>query len=161
MDGLFAVDPLRVPRAAPLSHLSYAEAAELGYYGAKVLHPRTMKPCRERGIPIRLMNTFNHEHQGETTLGKSEIHLTGSLVKDCSTHVEPKAKAFSVVDRVSLVSLEGCGMMGVPGVVARLFSAVHSVGVNVKMITQGSSEHNVTFAVGEGEGESCKEAIER
>ena len=134
-----------------LDAMSYDEACELAYFGAKVLHPRTMEPAIRGGIPIWIRNTFAD--------GKK-----GSLI--ASPHaLEGKARrpvaGFSTVDRVSLVNVEGSGMIGVPGVAERLFGALRAAGVSVILISQASSEHSICLAVSDAQGEQAKAAIEK
>jgi aspartate kinase len=134
VDGVMTTDPRMAREARIISALSYAEMAELAYFGAKVLHPRTIRPVVERGIPLRIRNTFNAEHQG--TLIVRDAEPDGRAVK-----------AVSAVKNMSLITVEGRGMIGVPGVAARTFGAVASVGANVLMISQASSEQSICFIV--------------
>ncbi len=134
VDGVMTTDPRQVPEARILPALSYAEMSELAYFGAKVLHPRTIRPVVERDIPIRIRNTFNPEHLGTVVVREAE--LGGRPVK-----------AVTSIKSMSLVTVEGRGMIGVPGVAARTFAAVASVGANVLMISQASSEQSICFVV--------------
>lgn len=134
VDGVMTTDPRQVPEARILASLSYAEMSELAYFGAKVLHPRTIRPVVERGIPIRIRNTFNPSHEG--TLVVRENEAGGRAVK-----------AVTAIKAMSLVTVEGRGMIGIPGVAARTFGAVASVGANVLMISQASSEQSICFVV--------------
>ncbi|MFO7170294.1 MAG: aspartate kinase [Chloroflexota bacterium] len=134
VDGVMTSDPRLVPEARIIPTLSYAEMSELAYFGAKVLHPRTIRPVVERGIPLRIRNTFNPTHTG--TLVVREAEAGGKPVK-----------AVTSIKEMSLITVEGRGMMGVPGVAARTFSAVASVGANVLMISQASSEQSICFVV--------------
>jgi bifunctional aspartokinase / homoserine dehydrogenase 1 len=132
VDGVLTADPRIVPEARPLVELSYSEAAELAYFGAKVLHPKTMLPAIDRGIPISVRNTFNPGFPGTRILPTSE----GGLVK-----------ALTVIRGLAMVTVAGRGMMGVPGIAARTFSAVAKQGANVLMISQASSEQSICFVV--------------
>jgi aspartate kinase len=134
VDGVMTSDPRLVPGARILPVLSYAEMSELAYFGAKVLHPRTIRPVVERDIPLRIRNTFNPAHQG--TLVVREAEASGNPVK-----------AVTSIKRMSLVTVEGRGMIGVPGVAARTFGAVAAAGANVLMISQASSEQSICFVV--------------
>jgi bifunctional aspartokinase / homoserine dehydrogenase 1 len=134
VDGVMTTDPRQVPEARILPTLSYAEMSELAYFGAKVLHPRTIRPVVERGIPIRIRNTFNPTHTGTVVVQEGEPN--GRPVK-----------AVTSIKAMSLVTVEGRGMIGVPGVAARTFGAVASVGANVLMISQASSEQSICFVV--------------
>jgi aspartate kinase len=134
VDGVMTTDPRIVPNAQVLPVLSYNEVSELAYFGAKVVHPRTIRPVVERGIPLWVKNTFNPSHPG--TRIDQETETTPSTVK-----------AVTAIERLSLVNVEGRGMMGVPGIAARTFSAVASQGASVLMITQASSEQSISFLI--------------
>lgn len=133
VDGVLSADPRLVPEAVVLSDLSYQEASELAYFGAKVVHPSTMAPAIKDQIPIWIRNTFNPKAKG------TKIHSV-SLAKD-------PIKGFATIDNVALINVEGSGMMGVPGVAQRLFGALRDVGISVIMISQASSEHSICFAI--------------
>jgi bifunctional aspartokinase / homoserine dehydrogenase 1 len=133
VDGVLSADPRLVPDARVIDALSYEEAMELAYFGAKVIHPQTMAPAVEQKIPIWIRNTFAPEKKG--TL----ISAAGSAV--------PPVKGISSIDRVALVNVEGAGMIGVPGTAERLFSSLREHGISVILISQGSSEHSICFAV--------------
>ncbi len=144
--GVMTADPRIVPEARTLPRLSYAEAAELAYFGAKVLHPRTLLPVLEPGIPVRVRSTF--QPQGPDTL----------LVP----HVDPPphgVRAVTLVREVALVTVAGRGMLGVPGVAARVFAAVARAGVNVLMISQASSEQSICFVVRHGDAPRAREEV--
>ncbi len=134
VDGVMTADPRFVKGAMVLPRISYREAAEMSYFGAKVIHPKTMLPAIENGIPIRIKNTFNPSHPG--TLISRASDSGGRIVKTVTS-----------IDNLSLVAVEGNGMIGVPGVSARIFSALARVRVNVMMISQASSEHNVCVVI--------------
>ncbi len=148
VDGVLSADPRRVPEAVVVPAMSYDEAIELAYFGAKVLHPRTMEPAVARDIPIWIRNTFNASHPG------SRIDRRGESGKSV-------VKGFSTFDGIALVNLEGTGMIGVPGVAQRLFGALRDVGVSVVLISQASSEHSICFAVPEAQGELARATTER
>lgn len=139
VDGVMTADPRLVPSARTIPELSYREIAELAYYGAKVVHPRTIRPVIDRGIPLRVCNTFNSEHPGTRLVGENG-NSTGS--SNGGT-----IKAVTAIKRQSLVTVEGRGMLGVVGVAARTFSAVAATGTSVPLITQASSEQSICFAV--------------
>jgi len=145
VDGVLSADPRRVPEAVVLDAMSYAEAAELAYFGAKVLHPRTIEPAVARRIPIYIRNTFKRE-------------LPGTRI-DAEGGGAMPVKGFSTIDGVALVHVEGRGMLGVPGVAARVFDALRSVQVSVVMISQASSEHSISFAVPEAQGELARRTV--
>lgn len=134
VDGVMTADPRAVKSARVLSEISYREAAEMSYFGAKVIHPKTMVPAIEKKIPIRIKNTFNPAHPG--TLISAAARTDGH-----------SAKTVTSIDDLAIIAIEGNGMIGVPGVSARIFSALARAQVNVMMISQASSEHNVCFIV--------------
>ncbi|NOX60615.1 MAG: aspartate kinase [Chloroflexi bacterium] len=147
VDGVLTTDPRIVPEAKTLPELSYVEAAELAYFGAKVLHPKTILPAIEASIPIRVANTFNPE--GPSTLVVPEVKNAGSV------------KAITAIRHLTLVNVEGRGMIGVPGIAARTFNAVAGAGANVLMISQSSSEQSICFAVPEGDTAAVIAALEK
>lgn len=134
VDGFMTADPRLVKKAFTLHQLSYNEAIELSYFGAKVIHPPTMLPAIAKAIPIIIKNTFNPAFSG-TAIGPKTAS-NGSLVKGIS----------SIAD-ISLINVQGGGMVGQKGISARLFSTMAQCGVNVILITQASSEHSITLAV--------------
>ncbi len=137
VDGVLSADPRRVPEAVLVPDLSFDEACELAYFGAKVIHPQTMAPAIARGIPITIRNTFRPEHPG------SRISRERSAT--------PPVKGVSVIDGLALINVEGAGMIGVPGTAERLFGALRQGGISVVMISQGSSEHSICCVVREPE----------
>jgi bifunctional aspartokinase / homoserine dehydrogenase 1 len=148
VDGVMSGDPRRVPEAAVIEEISYNEAMELAYFGAKVIHPQTMAPAVAHGIPLRIRNTFNPSHPGtRITVGSKD---RGVLVK-----------GISGIDGVAVVNLEGAGMIGVPGTADRLFGALREGGVSVMLISQGGSEHSICFAVREQEADTVRRIVER
>ncbi len=146
VDGVLSADPRRVPEAVVVESMSYDEAIELAYFGAKVLHPRTMEPAVSRGIPIWIRNTFRPERPG-TRIGPAE---------PAGERSRTVVKGFSTFEDVALVNVEGTGMIGVPGVAQRLFGALRDVSVSVVLISQASSEHSICFAVPHGQGETAR-----
>ena len=134
VNGVLTADPRLVSDARTLPELSYIEAAELSYFGARVLHPKTMLPAIELGIPVRIKNTFAPEHPGTLIVAEPRP----------SRHV---VKAITAIRDLSLVTVEGRGMIGVPGVAAKVFGAVARERVNVLMISQSSSEQNICFII--------------
>lgn len=152
VDGVLSADPRRVPEARVLDEMSYDEAMELAYFGAKVVHPRTMTPAVERAIPIWIRNTFNPAHPGTC------IHAPKPRGETTSARA---VQGFSTFDQVALVNVEGTGMVGVPGVAQRIFGALRAVHVSVVLISQASSEHSVCLAVPEAQGPIARETVER
>ncbi len=134
VDGVMSADPRLVPDARVIPTLSYSEVGELAYFGAKVLHPRTIRPVVERGIPLWVKNTFNPTFPGTRIV--SEAESTPGTVK-----------AVTAIKGLSLVTVEGRGMMGVPGIAARTFAAVAAQGASVLMISQASSEQSISFVI--------------
>lgn len=132
VDGIMTADPKIVPEAKSLPLLSYNEVSELTYFGAKVIHPRTIQPVVKHDIPLRVKNTTNPAHPG-------------TLIDQNSEKVKSTIKAVTLIEGLSMVNVEGRGMMGVPGIAARTFAAVASQGASVLMITQASSEQSISF----------------
>jgi aspartokinase/homoserine dehydrogenase 1 len=147
VDGVLTADPRIVPEARPLAEISYGEAAELAYFGAKVLHPKTMLPAIDRSIPISVRNTFNPSFPGTRVVAHA---VNGGTVK-----------AITVIHSLALVTVAGRGMMGVPGIAARTFAAVAAQGANVLMISQASSEQNICFIVPGSDAPGVAEALEK
>jgi aspartate kinase len=135
VDGVMTADPNQVPAARTIPALTYREVAELAYYGAKVLHPKTIRPVIDAGIGLRICNTFNPDHPGTR------------LVANGSDRRQGEIKAVTTIRGQRLITIEGRGMLGVPGVAARAFAAVASTGTSVPLITQASSEQSICFAV--------------
>ena len=146
VDGVLSADPRRVPDAMVIPDLSYQEASELAYFGAKVIHPNTMFPAITRGIPIWIRNTFKPDARGTAISATSKS--------------EAPIKGFATVDEMTLINVEGTGMTGVPGVSHKLFGALHAVDVSVVMISQASSEHSICFAVPARQASLAKKTIE-
>ncbi|KAL6838984.1 hypothetical protein ACP4OV_031211 [Aristida adscensionis] len=142
VDGVFSADPRKVSEAVILGTLSYQEAWEMSYFGANVLHPRTIIPVMKDNIPIVIRNMFNISAPG-TMICKQPANENGDL--------DACVKSLATIDNLALVNVEGTGMAGVPGTASTIFSAVKDVGANVIMISQASSEHSVCFAVPEKE----------
>jgi aspartokinase/homoserine dehydrogenase 1 len=147
VDGVLSADPRLVPNAQVIDQLSYNEAMELAYFGAKVIHPQTMEPAVARDIPIYIRNTF-------------APHKRGTLI--CAKPVSAlKVKGITTIDPVALINLEGAGMIGVPGTAHRLFGALRDAGISVILISQGSSEHSICFAIPAAQAERAEEAVRR
>ena len=140
VDGVMTADPRLVPEARTLAEVTYGEVAELAYYGAKVLHPKTIRPVVDAGIGLRICNTFNPSHPGTRLVANN-----GSGHR--AAHSGDVVRAVTAIRQQRLVTIEGRGMLGVPGVAARTFGAVASTGTSVPLITQASSEQSICFAV--------------
>ena len=148
VDGVMSGDPRRVPEATVIDEISYNEAMELAYFGAKVIHPQTMAPAVAHGIPIRIRGTFSPEHPG-------------TRITAAPAERDTLIKGVTGIDGVALVNLEGAGMIGVPGTADRLFGALREADISVTLISQGSSEHSICFAVPEGSADLVKRVVER
>lgn len=135
VNGVMTADPRMVPSARSLNQLSYEEVAELAYYGAKVLHPKSVTPAVEKGIPLRVLNTFEPDYVGTRIVERSNEVGTGTV------------KAITSIRNLTMVTVAGRGMIGVPGIAARTFKSVAAVGANVLMISQSSSEQSICFVV--------------
>ena len=146
VDGVMTADPRYVRGAQHLPEISYREAAEMSYFGAKVIHPKTMLPAIENNIPLRIKNTFNPSHPG-------------TLISDKTRVAEGTVKNVTSIDDLALVAVEGHGMMGVPGIAARIFTSLARAGVNVMMISQASSEHNVCLIIPRKDRQNAVEAL--
>ena len=153
VDGVMTTDPRIVKDAKTLSEISYSEIAELAYYGAKVLHPKTIRPVVDAGIGLRICNTFNPSHPG--TRLKANAKSNGKPVDG------QVVKAVTAIRKQRLVTIEGRGMLGVPGVAARAFGAVASTGTSVPLITQASSEQSICFAVPSEVADSVTSALQQ
>ncbi len=146
VDGVLSADPRRVPDALVVPRLSYQEAAELAYFGAKVIHPNTMSPVIAGGIPVLVKNSLNPSAAGTTI--------------SAETAPEMPVKGFASVEGMTLVNVEGTGMVGVPGVAHQLFGALRARDVSVVLISQGSSEHSICFAVPGAQAELARRTVE-
>ena len=147
VDGVLTADPRIVPDAHVIPELSYSEVGELAYFGAKVLHPKTIRPVVESGIPLYVKNTFNPTCPGTRIVAEPKS-TPGTI------------KAVTAIPGLSMVTVEGRGMMGVPGIAARTFSAVASQGASVLMISQASSEQSICFVIPSGDVPSVIAALE-
>ena len=134
VDGVMTADPRIVPEARVIPELSYSEVGELAYFGAKILHPKTIRPIIERGIPLWVKNTFNPDFIG-TRISRQFKRPPGILT------------AITTIRSLSIVNVEGRGMLGVPGIAARTFGAVARQGASVLMISQSSSEQSICFVI--------------
>jgi aspartokinase/homoserine dehydrogenase 1 len=145
VDGVLSADPRLVPDATIIDSLSYNEAMELAYFGAKVIHPQTMAPAVTKNIPIWIRNTFAPEKPGTLICDKPESALM--------------VKGITSIDRIALINLEGAGMIGVPGTAQRLFGALRDHGISVILISQGSSEHSICFAIPHAEATAAEQVV--
>ncbi len=160
VDGVLSADPRRVSEAVVLDEMSYEEAMELAYFGAKVVHPRTMQPAVDRGIPIWIRNTFRPELRGTVIHRTAKASASSSGTSSGSAAKVPMVKGFTTIDDIALLNLEGAGMVGVPGVAERLFGALRRGGVSVVVISQASSEHSICFAVPEAQADQARAVVD-
>lgn len=147
VDGVLTCDPRKVKKAFTIPRLSYVEAMEMSHFGAKVIYPPTIQPALRKGIPIYIRNTFNPSFEG-TLIHKEHDQSFKSTIKGISS-----------LGNLSLIRLQGSGMMGVPGVSARLFSALGREKINVILITQASSEHSISIAISDKEAKKAIQSI--
>lgn len=152
VDGVMSANPRQVPDAVVLDTMSYDEAMELAYFGAKVIHPSTMAPAVALQIPIYIRNSFNPDAPG------TRIH-TANREAD-GTSPEFTVKGIATVEQMALINVEGTSMIGVPGIANRLFGALREAAVSVVLISQGSSEHSICFAVPQAQADTAHRAVE-
>ncbi len=134
VDGVLTADPRKVTNSFPVLNLSYEEAMELSHFGAKVIHPPTMYPAMVKHIPIRIKNTFNPK-------------FLGTIIGAKNTDFRFRIKGISSVDEVSILRVQGPGMVGVAGIAKRLFGTLAAAGINIILISQASSEHSICLAI--------------
>jgi aspartokinase/homoserine dehydrogenase 1 len=134
VDGVLTADPRKVSKAFTIPRMTYAEAMEMSHFGAKVIYPPTLMPALKKHIPLTIKNTFNPDYAG--TLISDEADPGGHAVKGISS-----------INEIALLTLSGGGLFGVPGIAGRLFTALAQGNINVILITQGSSEHSISFAI--------------
>lgn len=148
VDGVLTADPRRVKQAFTLSSMTYREAMEMSHFGAKVIYPPTILPAYAKNIPLVIKNTFNPEFPGTVVSNQAEL---GDF----------PVKGISSINQICLLTLQGGGLFGVPGIAARLFGALAQAKVNVVIITQGSSESSITFAVSPNQAKMAQKAAEK
>jgi aspartate kinase len=146
VDGVMTANPSEVPEARTLAEISYSEASELAYYGAKVLHYKTILPAFRQRIPVRILNSFNPSHPGTRVTVEGDPSASG-------------VKAVTSIRGVILVAINGTGMQGIPGIVAKTFDAVAEQQANVLMISQASSENNICFVLSAAEAPRVVSAL--
>lgn len=147
VSGVMTADPRKVLQAFPIAAMSYKEALEMSHFGAKVLHPPTIAPALQRNIPLSIKNTF-------------EPKAAGTFISHSNQNSEALICGISSIDHIALLRIEGSGMVGVCGVAMRLFGALAKHEINVILISQGSSEHSICFAISPQSALQAKEAIE-
>ncbi len=148
VSGMMTADPRIVRNIRQIPHISYREAMELSHFGAKVIYPPTIQPILIKNIPILIKNTFAPDDVG--TLIESETTVDKDIIRGISS-----------IDKISVLSLEGSGMVGIPGFSKRLFDALSRAQINVILITQSSSEHSICVAIEEKLDNLAKEVVDR
>lgn len=148
VSGMFTANPQLVKQAKPIKQLSYQEAMELSHFGAKVIYPPTIQPVLAKKIPIIIKNTLAPNDKG-------------TLITEIKNGSKSTVKGISHVDNITLLTLEGNGMIGVPGISKRLFEALAQEDINIKFITQASSEHSICIAIDLNEAEKAKTAVDK
>lgn len=151
VSGMMTSDPRLVSDAKPIAEISYSEAMELSHFGAKVLYPPTIQPVMVKNINLRIKNTFDPEAPGT---------LISHNLKKTDSENEQIAVGISNMSNIALLTLEGSGMIGIPGFSAKLFQCLSNEKVNVILITQSSSEHSITVAIHEKDMIKAKSAID-
>ena len=144
--GMFTANPRVVKQAYPISEISYEEAMELSHFGAKVLYPPTIQPSLRKEIPIRIKNTFDPEN-------------IGTLICNNPNNSD-EVKGISHIEDISLITLEGGGMIGIPGFSKRLFETLSLEKINIVFITQASSEHSICVGVYQDDAAKAKELLD-
>lgn len=147
VSGMYTSNPRIVKQATPIPHISYQEAMELSHFGAKVIYPPTIQPVLEKEISILIKNTFKPEEEG-TLITK---HTNGK---------QQPVKGISYIENISLLTLEGSGMIGIPGFSKRLFETLLAQKINIVLITQASSEHSICIGINDKEASKAKMAID-
>ncbi len=146
VNGMYTANPKFVRQAFPINNISYQEAMELSHFGAKVLYPPTIQPVLEKEIPICIKNTFDAQDDG-------------TLITKISSNANP-IKGISHIENMALITLEGSGMVGIPGISQRLFGALAQEKISVSLITQASSEHSICFAISNNDAKKAKKIID-
>ncbi len=147
VSGMMTADPRLASNARIIPHISYQEAMELSHFGAKVIYPPTIQPVMTKGIPVWIKNTFAPKDEG--TLIEAMPNRNGNIVRGISS-----------INNISLISLEGSGMVGIPGFSKRLFEALSNEKINVILITQSSSEHSICVGIESAAAQKAKQAVD-
>lgn len=147
VSGMFTTNPKLVKQAYPIDKISYQEAMELSHFGAKVLYPPTVQPVLSLNIPIHIKNTLEPE-------------AIGTVISNENIKSSSPVKGISNINSIALLTLEGSGMVGIPGFSKRLFETLSQEKINVIMITQASSEHSICLGIEDKESEIAKQAID-
>lgn len=147
VSGMMTADPRLVSNAKPIEHISYQEAMELSHFGAKIIYPPTIQPVMIKKIPVWIKNTF-------------EPAASGTLIENHAGYADAFIRGISSITSISLLSLEGSGMIGIPGFSKRLFESLANEQVNVILITQSSSEHSICVGINEADSLKAKRAVD-
>ena len=147
VSGMMTADPRWVANAKVIPCISYQEAMELSHFGAKVIYPPTIQPVMSKGIPVLIKNTFAPKDAG--TLIQNKVEVNGSIIRGISS-----------INNIALISLEGSGMVGIPGFSKRLFEALSNAKINVILITQSSSEHSICVGIDSSGADKAKEVVD-
>jgi aspartokinase/homoserine dehydrogenase 1 len=149
VNGMMTADPRLVSHARVIPHISYQEAMELSHFGAKVIYPPTIQPVMSKNIPVWVKNTFQPAEHG-TVIENGAVHRNGNSIRGISS-----------ISKIALLSLEGSGMVGIPGFSKRLFEALAGAAINVILITQSSSEHSICVAVEDPYADKAQEVADK
>jgi aspartokinase/homoserine dehydrogenase 1 len=147
VNGMMSADPRLVRDTITIPEMSYEEAMELSYFGAKVIYPPTIQPAMAKQIPIAIKNSFQPEHPG-------------TIISGSPDHGPYFVKGLTSIQDIALLTISGTGMIGVPGIAQRMFHAMAEARINILFITQSSSEHSICFAVTRTDASKAKQAIE-
>lgn len=148
VNGVLTADPRKVKKAFTIPSMTYAEAMEMSHFGAKVIYPPTLQPALNKNIPVQIKNTFEPENPG-------------TLITDKGDPNDLPVKGISSITDIALLTLQGSGLFGVPGIAGRLFGSLATADINIILITQGSSEHSISFAIQPSLAKKAKRHIER
>lgn len=148
VDGVLTADPRKVKQTFTIPNMTYAEAMEMAHFGAKVIYPPTIQPALKKNIPLCIKNTFRPDFEGTLVTGYNDP--TSAAVKGISS-----------ISKIALLTLSGSGLFGVPGIAGRLFSSLANAGINIILITQGSSEHSISFAIDPVSAKKAAQIVEQ
>ena len=146
VDGVLTADPRKVKKAFTILEMSYSEALEMSHFGAKVIYPPTLHPVMVNKIPLYIKNTFNPD-------------FIGTRISNNTQKQEKEVKGISSISKIALITIQGSGLFGVPGIAGLVFSSLAQAGINVILITQGSSEYSISFAIDPMNAKLAKEVL--
>ncbi|NAS12116.1 bifunctional aspartate kinase/homoserine dehydrogenase I [Poritiphilus flavus] len=148
VSGMYTANPKLVKQSRAITRISYEEAMELSHFGAKVLYPPTIQPVLAKAIPIRIKNTFDPDAEG-------------TLITSMKNGGDKTVRGISYIEHIALLSLEGPGMIGIPGVSKRFFEVLSQAGISIVLITQASSEHSICIGISEAEAKVARELVNK